>query len=676
VPKIQYTQNKLPDFNSNTMTSLARKLWETKMYYEWSRRPLMDIWRQSDDAYLCYRRLPHNEGMQWTDKSDFGSTDVFDGVNMLATRLSLAMMPKDKSWLTVVSRQGDNAAVVEAIQAQQIWMHDRAHTRRMIARHLKQLMVRGTSALYITWENRERMQKISNAEGRKYLQRLVKAGGVKPEVANMVSDVLVPVTDYVGPKIRVLDCLDLYMDPAHDLSVDRKCSTIVATYRRLEELIREKDRNGDPLYSNLDGLEPMTATEIYMKDIEGSNRIRDLNTMGIFPQNQPYRNEGYVPVYICYFPYYEHEGEKFFDTYFHIAESRIGRNARIIRVETPDQKGNFIIKDTMVDWFGNTAYGISLVEKLLSKYNQKQVLEAVTLEASLTSVFPAYNVLAGVARDDMGISFSPGAINEFAQNPMQEKWISPMPVPAQGVQLGMQEIRWWGEQISSGFGEWGANSENPSRNISNRETATAANIKATSGSLAIDELCEKFSVSLQELAQTCYDLSRQEMEPDAKGNIAFTKMMGQGTAQEASIAWNDFQAPRDIVVSGLYGAYNKQQHIMNLTEGLKGIGQLANILPNAAQLAQPMLIELLNKLDIQVPKQAEMDPNQLAASNPQVRQAVLQQLAQQNPQLAAVMAGATQAMQASGNGKPQFRGQPPQASGGAQPAAGRQMMPA
>jgi hypothetical protein len=665
VPKIQYKPKELPDFNSNTMVSLARKLWESKMYMEWARRPLMEIWRQADDAYLCYRQLPHNEGMQWTDKSDFGSTDVFDGVNMLATRLSLAMMPKDQSWLTVVSRQNDDAAVVEAIQAQQLWMHDRAHTRRMVARHLKQLMVRGTSALYVTWEHRERQRKMSQALGRRRLKELVKAGGISEKTANMVDSILIPVTDYIGPKIRVLDSLDLYMDPAHDLSCDRKTATIVATYRRLEELIREKDRDGKPLYKNLDGLEPMTATEIYMKDLEGSNRIRDLNTLGVFPQNQPYRNEGYVPVYICYYPYYEHEGEKFFDTYFHIAESRQGRAARVIRVDqSPSEEGHqFLIKDTMIDWFGNTAYGISIVEKLLSKYYQKQVLEAVTLEGAITSVFTAYNVLSGVARDDTGVSFSPGALNEFAQNPMGEKWITPMPAPREGVQLGMNELKWWGEQISSGFGEWGANSENPTRQISTRETATAANIKATSGSLAIDEMVEKFSVSLQELAQLCFDLSRQELEPDAEGNIKFARMQGLGNAEEATISWNDFQAPRDIVVGGLHGAINKAQHIQNLTEGLKGIAQLANILPNAAQLIEPMVLELLNKLDIKVDPQAKMDPNQLAATNPAVKQAVVQQLVQQNPQLAAVMMGAMQAMGASGNGK----GQAPIPGGGAQP---------
>lgn len=672
MPKIIYRVNDLPGWDSNFMVSLARRMWETKVYYEWARRPLLEYWRQSDDAYLCYRTLPHNEGMQWTDKSDFGATDIFDGVNMLSTKLSLAMMPKDQSWLTVVSRQNDDPAIVAAIQAQQIWMHDRAHTRRMVARHLKQLMVRGTSALYLTWENRERQRKLSTATGRQRLRQLMRAGKLDEKVIGKIKDIYIPVTDYVGPKIRVVDALDLYLDPAHDLTVDRRAGTIVATYRRLEELRREKDREGKLLYSNLEGIEPYTPTEIYMKDIEGSNRIRNLNTMGIFPQNQPYRNEGYVPVYICHFPYFEHEGEKFFDTYFHLAETRQGKSVRLIRIEqNPSEEGRqFLIKDTMIDWFGNTAYGIGIVEKLIAKYNQKNVLEAITLEAALTSVFPAYNVLAGVARDDTGVSFSPGALNEFSQNPMNEKWITPMPVPAQNVQLGMQELRWWGEQIAQGFGEWGAMQDNPTRNVSNRETATAANIKATTGSLATDELQEKFSVSLEELAQTTFDLSRQELEPDADGNIWYTKLDGKGNANAVAISWNDFQVPRDLIVGGLHAAFNRGQEITNMTEFLKGLSQAGNLLPNAAQLAQPIILKLANKMDIELPAEAKMSPEQLASQNPQVRQLVLQQFLQQNPQVGAILQGAMAQL----GGHPGFKGQAPGANGGAQPAAGRQLM--
>ncbi len=637
------------------------------MYYEWARRPLMEYWRESDDAYLCYRQLPHNAGMQWTDKSDFGSTDIFDGVNMLATRLSLAMMPKDGSWLTVVSRQGDDAKIVQGIQAQQLWMHDRAHTRRMVARHLKQLMVRGTSALFISWENRSRRKKISNPQGRKRLKSLLKSGKVPKANIDLIDNYYDEVPEYVGPKIRVLDALDLYLDPAHDLTVDRRSAYIVSTYRRLDELHREEDRDGNKIYSNLDEVKAWTPTEIYMKDVEGSNRIRNLNTMGVFPQNQPYRNEGYVPVYICYMPYYEYQGEKFYDTYFHIAESRESSISRIIRIEqNPSIDGHqFLIKDTMVDWFGNTAYGISLVEKLLSKYHQKQVIEALTLEAAITSVFPAYNVLSGVLRDDTGVSFSPGDINEVAQNPAGLKFIEPMPMPnTTGVGLGMQEIRFWGEAIAQGFGEWGVQNNNPTRSLSTRTTATEANISATSGSLAIDELVEKFSVSLQELCQLTYDLSRQELEPEGGDKIAFPQMQGPGMAKQAEISWNDFKVPRDIMVQGLHGQYNKSERIQAGTEFLKGIAGLANLLPNASQLAEPVVLQLADALNIPIPEQAKMDPNQLAATNPAVVQAVMQKLAQQNPQAAAAVQQVLAMQQAAGQGQ---KGKSSMAGGGAQP---------
>jgi hypothetical protein len=665
MPKLVYDYKKLEPYNSDFMVSLAQRLWQTKMYYEWARRPLIEYWRESDDAYLCYRELPHNAGMQWTDKSDFGSTDIFDGVNMLATKLSLAIMPKDASWLTVVSRQNDDPKIVNAIQSQQLWMHTRAQSRRMWARHFKQLMVRGTSAMFVDWEDRRKRRKISTPEGRRRLKQLMKAGGAKQEALDQIDKYYVEDVEYVGPRVRVIDSLDLYLDPAHDLSVDRRSAYIIGTYRRLEELKLETDREDKPLYENLDKLRPWTATEIYMKDIEGSNRIRNLNTMGVFPQNQPYRNEGYCPIYICYMPYYEHQGEKFFDCYFHVAESKAAPLAQIIRIEqNPSRDGHqFMIKDTMVDWFGNTAYGISLVEKLISKYNQKQVLEALVLEAGITSVFPAYNIMAGTVRDDTGVSFSPGDINEVAQNPLGLQIMAPVPAPAQGLQLGMESVRWWGENIQSGFGEWGAVLDNPTRTISSRETATAANIKATTGTMATDELVEKFSPSLQEFAQLCFDLSRQEMEPD-NGKVSFPEMTGVGGAKAAEISWNDFNQPRDIIVSGLHGQFNKSEQIQTMTEFVKGLAQIANILPNAAGYATSVVEQLANKLGIVVPDVVKADPNQVAAMNPQVQQAVMQQMAQAHPDIAQLVGQMLQAKQ--GQTKGGNNGRPPMPGAGAQ----------
>jgi hypothetical protein len=646
--------------NSDFMQSLAQSLGETKEYYGWARRPLMEYWRQSDDAYLCYRQLPQNAGMQWTDKSDFGSTDIFDGVNMLATKLSLALMPKDGSWLTVVSRENDDAKVVQAIQAQQLWMHDRAKTRQMVARHLKQLMVRGTSALHITWEHRTRRKQISSPLGRKRLKALMKAGKAEQANIDLIDQYYEEVPAYIGPKIRVVDALDLFLDPAHDLTVDRNSSYIVSTYRRLAELLKETNADDELLYSNLKDINGWTPSDIYMKDVEGSNRVRNLNTMGVFPQNQTNDTEVYIPVYVCYFPYYSHQGEDFYDTYFHLAEDKQGMK-RLIRIEqNPSIDGHqFVIKDTMVDWFGNTAYGISLVEKLISKYNQKQVLEAVTLEAAITSVFPAYNVLSGVLRDDTGVSFSPGNINEVAQNPAGLNVMAPVPAPLQGVGIGMQEIRFWGEDIKSGFGEWGAAQNNPTRSVQTRETATAANINASSGSLATDELVEKYSVSIQEMAQLCFNLSQQELKPDPKTKkLSYPQYAGPGAAKQAEIDWDDFVVPRDIMVSGRNGAFDKAAAVNNRIEFLKAIAQAAPMMPSAAQVVQPIIFEIAEKLDISIPDDAKTPPDQLAASNPEVVQAVMHKLAQEHPQIAAVVQQMMQAEQAQGGKKPAQQGNP------------------
>jgi len=645
------------------MQSLAASMGETKEYYGWARRPLMEYWRQSDDAYLCYRQLPQNAGMQWTDKSDFGSTDIFDGVNGLATKLSLALMPKDGSWLTVVSRENDDAKVVQAIQAQQLWMHDRAKTRQMVARHLKQLMVRGTSALHITWEHRTRRKQISTPLGRKRLKALMKAGKVPQKNIDLIDQYYDEVPAYIGPKIRVVDALDLFLDPAHDLTVDRNSAYIVSTYRRLAELLKETDADDVKLYSNLKDINGWTPSDIYMKDVEGSNRVRNLNTMGVFPQNQTNDSEVYVPVYVCYFPYYSHQGEEFYDTYFHLAEDKQGQK-RLIRIEqNPSIDGHqFVIKDTMVDWFGNTAYGISLVEKLISKYHQKQVLEAVTLEAAITSVFPAYNVLSGVLRDDTGVSFSPGDINEVAQNPAGLNVMAPVPAPLQGVGIGMQEIRFWGEDIKSGFGEWGAGQDNPTRSISNRTTATEANINASSGSLATDELVEKYSVSIQELAQLCFNLSQQELKPENKTDaktgkagkkLSYPQYAGPGAAKEAEIDWDDFVVPRDIMVAGRNGAFDKAAAVNNRIEFLKALAQAVSMVPAAAQIVQPIIFEIAEKMDISIPDEAKASPEELAAHNPEIFQAVMKMFAQQHPQIAqAVQMMLQQEQQTQGkNGK-------------------------
>ena len=95
-----------------------------------------------------------------------------------------------------------------------------------------------------------------------------------------------------------------------------------------------------------------------------------------------------------------------------------------------------------------------------------------------------------------------------------------------------------------------------------------------------------------------------------------------------------------------------------MNEALKGISMIANILPNAAALAQPIVIKLLDKMNVSVPPEAKLDPIQLAAKDPRVQQMTLQNMAQANPHIAAVLQQVL-----SG-------GQAPVAGGGSQPNQG------
>lgn len=632
-----YRQEELPPLTSDFMMTLARRLFHMKEYYHWARRPLEDSWRACDDAYLCYRELPENEGMIWADKSDFGATDIFDAVNSWSTRVSLAMMPKDESWLTVVSRQNDDAQIVKQIQDQQIWMHRKARTRRQWARHIKQLAVRGTSGILWTWEDVTRNRRLSNAVGRKKMKQFMKKNGADPKDIKLVGQVRIPETIFAGPHIRVLDSYDVFLDPQADLTNDRHSTTIVQTFRRLSDLMNEYDTDGEPMYDQevLKTIKPFLAEDIYVKDTIGAQRLRSLNTMGVFPQNQAFRTLELVPVFIVYTPYFEHEGEEFFDTYFHIAQSADGNAVSIIRIEeNPSDDGHrFVIVDTMVDWFNNTAYGISPVEKLVSKYRQKNVIEAIVLNAALVTVFPAYNVLSGVVRDDTGISFAPGAINEIAFNALGLDFIKPMPVPETGLQIGLKELQWWGQSIAEGFGTQGMYNDDPSRTLSTRETATSVNMRATSGNVAIDEIAEKLGDSLQELCQGVFDVSRQMLQGDGK-NIEYGAQAGAGQMQVRELRLDEFKEPRDIEVLGLHGVPNKIQEIQELREALQVIGQAAPALPNAGVLAQTVAMQLLSKLNVSIPDEAKISPEQIAAADPRVQAMALQSLLQQRPDIA------------------------------------------
>jgi hypothetical protein len=670
--KLIYELEALPPYNSDYMKGLAKHLWDKKEYWHWSRRPLEDVWEECDQAYLCYRELPISEGMPWIDQSDFGETDIFDGVNQLSMTLSLALMPKDESWLTVVGQETEDPMLIKSIEAHQIHLHRKARTRRMFARHLKQLIVRGTSAIFWRWDTEVYYHQLSNIEA---LVRLGKELGIPPNEVKLISKVREERVGFNGPRIRPLDVYDLFLDPEADIVCDRQIGSLVQTYRRLSDLVRERKEDGSVegtlVYGNLlaskgadSDIVPWRAEDVYSSDTDGQKRLQSLNTMGIFPQNAVNSGSKLVPVYIFHLPYLEYEGKEFFDTYFHIAISREGNAPRMILVEqNPSIQGHrSLIVDNYIDWFTNHAYGIGAVEKLISGYKQLGVLSSILLQAMVVSQFPPMVMQGGVAREDQGINMAPGAITEIALSGLGLDFIKPIPTPERGVQLGLQDTRWYKEKIAGGFGNMGAFQSDPNRSISTRETATSVNFRAASAGGTTDEQSEKFNDSLQELCQGVYDMSRQMLEPDPSGQLPFERMTTGGQMVKQGVDAEQFDTDRSIQVLGQDGIRNRQQEIENLYKSLEVIGGTQMALPNAPVLMQQVSFSLLTKLGVEIPPEAELSPMELAAMNPQVQQAALA-MAMQNPEIQAALGGGNGGQPQNGNGQPSAA-RPKRAPGG------------
>jgi hypothetical protein len=675
VAKIIYSESDLPPFDSDFMTRLSLHLWQLKLYYHDARRPLEQKWRECDEAYLCYRRLPDTGGMDWVDNSELGESDIFDNVNQLSIQISLALMPRNYKWLTVSSRADEAQGLIEAIQDQQIYMHRKAKTRRQFAKVVKQNIVRGTTALIWDWRENVRYKRLSSDETRPLLRKHLKAMGASTKDINKISRARVPEITFSGPHVRPLDVFDLWMDPYWDMTNTIYPMTIVQTFRFLPDLQEAVDDYDKPLYSNLEGLTPFSVEQIYSWD--NNYRTRAPEVLGVFPTYgvYPARITGYtklVPVYIFHFPYLKFEDQEFFDIYIHVALNNGFKWPRIIRIEeNPSDSGHsHVLIDNYIDWFTNIAWGISGVEKALNYYRQKNLLQAITMNAATATTFPAQLIYAEAFRDDQEVNFSPGALNAVNHNPLGLKVVEPVPVPNTGLQLGLQDLRFWAQEIRTKMGLDGLAIDNPTRSISKEKTATEVNTDSSTGSVMMNDFIEKFSDMLTELCQGVYESSRKNLKPDAEGNLVYEKALAD-RVQQATIKYQDFDVDRTIQVNGTLGALNHQQEMQDILQALQLTEGVSKALPNAPPMIQKLWVKALERLNVTIDPKDLLSPEQLAAQNPQLQLQVLQN-ATQNPEVVqAVMDQAHKARQMA------FDQQ--QAQGGApneQASAGAQAVPA
>lgn len=676
-----YEMPDFPAYDSELMLDLARHLMNEMLpYWKDARRPLERQWLENDRSFLCVRRLPEMEGMQYIDASPYGEDDMFNGVNNLSLRLSLASMPKDESWLTVVGRSAESPALINAVQAQQIWMHRKAGTRRVFSRHYKQLIVRGTSYLYMRWHREMKYRRLGTLKGRKQLRQYIRKTGGDESIVKQINSVRVPTVEFEGPVVRVLDSHDVWMDPEADLLCDRRPGMIVVTAYQPSDIEAATDDMGEKMFENYKDVAPMKAAEFYWGSMEGNRRLQSLNNMGIRPQQYANASTDIVPVYTFYKHYFQfdYNGTKmeFFDTYIHVAQSKDGTH-RIIRIEeNPSDEGHrLILQDTFIEFFTNVAYGISGVEKLLSAWHQKNFLSAIMLNAAAATAFPAMLIGSGIFKDDQPF-MTPGALNEVALSALQGgNVVMPMPVPERGMQLGFENMNYYKQKIGGGFetvGAYGQTSGN-----GNRETATSVNFRATSQGIAVDELSEKFGDTLQAVCQWSYDMNQQTAQPEDAGKgkpgvVRFGQVVGN-TVQPGELKFDDWKQPRSIEVLGLHGVMNKQQSIQNKNEALKVVTQGMQMLPNGPALTMKIARSLFTDLNIETEEQDWLSASQLAMTDPATQLLALES-GLQNPQLLQMVMDKVNGVHPDGNaqGNPQAgTGQQPPSPAPASPPAGQ-----
>lgn len=636
MPKWVFQQSKIPSFNSAWGKRFAKQLWDFKMYCADSRRTREQYVRECDEAFLCKRYIPDTGAMDLIEDGEFGESDIRDNAGVVSIRLSLALMDKTAPWVTVSSREDDTQEAVQANQDYQLYLHRKAKTRRNMQRFIKQDYVRGSSYLIYDWEDRYRYRRPLEAEATRKIKEFLQEQGLSAKDAHKFT-ARQEMLDYSGPIITPIDFFDVWVEPFCDIVQPfGKPATILQRFRRLSQLKSELDDLNKKVYSNLDDVEPWDLEELHANWDMAGGRAASERLMGA-PTFTHKSNIKLVPIYIMYFPYVEFEGLEFWDTYFHIALSKKGNKPTLIRVEeNPSDIGlHHMLMDHYEDWFVPTPYGLSPVQFMLSKYHQKNFLQLLNITAVAHSVLPPKLGLAGVFRDEE-INFGAGAWIEVEDNPLGLDVVKTLDIASQGAMLGTQMLKFYGDELRSASGVDGLVQDSGSRNLTKPKTATEINRDTTSGSYFLDNAAENLSEGvLQDLVQGVFQLSQIRAKPSAENPdaIEYEKYLSD-KAVTSMLAIKDLQAKRSITVTGTRGLMNAEQEKQNLNMFFQIIGQI----PDPSMQAFKIIIatKIAAKLNIPLPAELTMTPEQAVATNPQVQLAAIQQVLQ-NPQMLQVV---------------------------------------
>lgn len=627
-------ESDIPSFTDKKMLDFASDLRQEMYYYKEATSELRDvIWPACDKAYMCFRDLPAGKMMKWVDNGVLGETDIRDAVNGMTENLLLAMMPPDEIWLTAVSRGQDQPSIIEAVRDYMADLHHKCGTRSQYGKHLTQMMVRGTSHIGCHWEHRVAVRRIGQTQAaRRKMKKLFREGGVAPEELKTIDRQRRFVEVYNGPVVYPIDTYRVFLDPTSELGLEACIPSIRLVFKTPEDLENAVDPyTRAPLYDQnaLKDLVPFTPAEIYADD---PRMFESSRYMGLTPERD-LTDGKLIPVYIFHRLERRWEDLCFVDRFIYLARSKSKEGWRIIRMqENPNDYGDKpFFTDTFSDWL-NVPYGTGAVEKSLPAWKAKCIIAALSLNAQVASVFPAFSYVSGVLKDDRAPQLGPGQGNLITfRAGVGLNWFAPIPTPKEGAVMSIQDQQLLGAKILSQTGATGSTLfTDPTKTVPQEKTATQVKQETFNASTGRENQVEKFTISsLQPLAQAVYNLSRQE----AVGQVHYTKRTPTGGVTNGQIAASQLDRDRDIIIVGRKGALDKAQDVTNLTEALKAMmaSNAAQLLPNFLPILQDMLLKLAIKFGIDVTPEMKLSPEELAAMDPKVQMQALQ-LALQSPE--------------------------------------------
>lgn len=614
-----------------------------------------------DAAYMCHRYVPDTGGIELIEDGEFGESDIFDNTNVVSIRLALALMPRSEPWLTVSSREGEADTITQSLTDYQMYLHRKAKTRRQVQKAIKHGIVRGLISLHYDWHDEYNLRRMTDAENAKEINTFLRQRGLSEKDAKKFTQGRYKDLRFSGPVVQPVDFYDLWLDPRVDLVNDRRPGTILQRFRHLSALKSEIDENDQPVYSNLDDIEPFCLEDLYNNnDLSGGRTSSDRIFRGGRSQQYP-SGIKLVPVYIFHLPYFELDGYEFWDTYFHVALSSTNNKPCLIRVEeNPNSNGlNHLIVDNYIDNYVQDPYGISGVQFQVHKYNVKNFLQLLTVTGAAHGIFPPNLIYESAFRDEDEISFMAGYNNYVQENPLGLDVIKRIDMANNGTALGEQMLRFMADEIRAGTGVDGLTTDNAARVQSKPKTATEIDRDVSAGSFFLDNQAENLQDMLTELCQGTFELSQLNCKPssDNPNTLDYEKYLADKTIM-SNLQIQDLMVKRSVQVKGITGQLNKAEEMRNLLQLFQTAGQINDPRMNPVKmwLAQKMAA----KLNVPLPEELLMDPVELVATNPEAQLAALQ-LALQNPEVQAVAA------QMMGAGPP---GQPPQEQPQEQPQGG------